>query len=322
MTVRDHRLIMVVPATPGAGKSTIAHGIFQQLRQRGAQVQWLYEEDVFEVDALWRFAGEMERGDSASLVSFREGVRVLIDRWLETPTIHITDSFLPGFFWLRHIYSREVVQDFARELWDWVAPLDPLVVYCRADARVAFERAVAQRGVAWGEGILERLRRWPVREYPGAPIRSTDDAFAFFSWLDRESRELLHDWPGETVVVDTTVTPTTEALDRVLCHLGLESHLPTDLKAPTPLAEYVGTYVPSGPSSERERVEISLKEGSLFVTLYWPEGSVLVTEENDRFRIQATNRVVQFVRGDSGRVSGFDYEISWKGKESYVRSES
>lgn len=299
----------------------MAHGIFEQLRLRGVSVNWFYEEDVFQVDALRRFAGEMERGDLMSLTSFREGAQTLIGRWMEAPAVQITDSFLPGFFWLRHIYSREVVRDFARELWELVAPLDPLIVYCQADARAAFERAVAQRGAAWGDSILDRLKHWPVTQYPRAPIRTPDDMSDFFSWLNGESRELLHDWPGGSVLVDTTVTPPAEALDLVLRHLDLELQPLPNPEAPTQLAQFAGMYVPTRTPSERDRALITLKEGLLFANLYWPVESLLIMEEGDLFRVQATNRMVRFRRDDAGRVSGFDYEISWKGKESYVKSE-
>lgn len=124
------------------------------------------------------------------------------------------------------------------------------------------------------------------------------------------------------MVVDTTATPPAEALNRVLGHLGLETQPLPALTTGTPVVEYVGIYVPSGPSSERDRVEISLKQSSLFATLYWPEGCTLLLEEDDLFRLQATNRMVRFRRDDLGRVSGFDFEMSWKGIESYVRWQS
>lgn len=321
MTAHSPRLIMVVPASPGAGKSTMAYGLFEQLRLQGVPVEWFYEEDVFQIEALWRFAGEMERGDPASLASFREGARALIDRFLDAPGIHITDSFLPGFFWLRHLYPREAVREFARELWEWVAALHPVIVYCQADPQVAFERAVRQRGVAWGEGILQRLREWTLSEYPGRPIRTTDDMYAFFSWLDSESRELLREWPGETVVVDTMVTPPAEAVERVLSHLGLASQPVPRQESPADLTVYTGVYVPAAASSERDRVVIDVRGGSLFATLYWPDGSRLIQEGLDLFRLQATNRMVRFRPDDTGRVNGFEYEISWKGTESYVRAD-
>jgi hypothetical protein len=310
---------MFVGSSPGAGKSTLSHVLYRQCVLHTIPVEWWYEEDVFQLAPLRRFADQMVCADPAAMESFEAGTQLAVHGWSDPSIVRITDSYVPGFFWLRPLYPMEDLKRFSERLWTALAPLRPLIVYCHADVEIAFRRATRQRGDAWGEGIPRHVMSWHTPQYPEAPLRSEHDVLRFWSWLDQESRSLLDRWPGDVLILETTTTSQESLAKQMLDYLELE-----ELPAALPLSieqlqSYTGVYAPADGPEQGELITIEVTDGGLFANLYWPSGSPLIAEGKDFFRLQSTSRTVQFHRNERDAVSGFTYSTILQGEKRYLR---
>lgn len=193
-------MILVTGSGPGTGKSSMSDALFRQLRLAGKSVQWIYGSDLWRVDALRRFDTEVQQYDTAAFDSLLAGVEEVVTLWRESGETWIIDSLVPGyfgFFWLLGRYPLQEIEAMGCRLWQLLEPSHPLIVYLQADAASAYERAIADRGDAWGERIARLMQSWPLPHYPPGPLCSRDDVIGFLDWADRESLRLLAGWPGE-----------------------------------------------------------------------------------------------------------------------------
>jgi hypothetical protein len=312
-------LVMFVGSSPGAGKSTLSHLLYRQCVMHTIPVEWWYEEDVFQFDDLRRFADQMVRADPAAMESFEAGTQLAVQAWSDPSIMRITDSYLPGFFWLRPLYPREDLERYSERLWTALAPLSPLIIDCHADVETAFRRATRQRGNAWGKGIPKHVMSWQMPQYPEAPLRSEQDVLRFWSWLDHESSSLLASWPGDVLTLETTTTSREALAKQMLDYLELD-----ELPAALPLSNeqlqsYTGIYVLVNGHERSDQITIKVTNGGLYANLYWPSGSSLIAEQEDFFRLQSTSRTVKFHRNGAGTVDGFAYTTTLNGEERYVR---
>jgi len=106
-------LILVTGSGPGTGKSSISDALFRQLRLAGKPVQWIYESDLFRVDALKRFNAEIQQDDAAAVDSLLAGIQELVALCRDSGETWIIDSIVPGyfgFFWLLGRYPPQEIE--------------------------------------------------------------------------------------------------------------------------------------------------------------------------------------------------------------------
>jgi len=308
---------MFTGSAPGAGKSSLSRFLAEQLTLHGIETDWLYEEDVFTFEPIHRFAAQTFGGDLRAADSFLEGTRLAMDQWRDTDIVRITDSFLPGFYWLLHLYPKNKVEALMIDVWRLVKPLQPLLVYCQADVWAAHRRAVAQRGERWDEAVTRFVSGWITPQYP-TRLKDLDDVLSFFSWLDERSLEILSGWPGEVLLLDTSHSSAEAAQALLLDHLGVQRLEPASPIPAPDLHEYAGRYDEISNPEDGEHVEVRISNGRLFATLYWPSGSTLVWQESDLFRLESTSRMVEFNRNEFGSICGLEYRF-WNGSQQYSR---
>src|SRR5947209_27595 len=308
-------LILVTGSGPGTGKSSISDALFRQLRLAGKPVQWIYESDLFRVDALKRFNAEIQQADAAALDSLLTGVQELVAVWRDSGKTWIIDSLVPGyfgFFWLLGRYPLQEIEAMGRRLWQLLEPSHSMIVYLRADSTSAYERAIADRGNEWGERIARLMQSWPLPHYPPGPLCSRGDVLGFLDWADRESRRLLAGWPGETLVVDTTDMPLERSLRTVLRRLRLPL-----LSAQSPVAIedpscYTGRYLSLDERASPPEIEIKLAVDGLRADLHWPSSYRLMPESKTRFRLEATTWDLVFDVGPEEHVGGLSIRFGWR----------
>lgn len=121
-------------------------------------------------------------------------------------------------------------------------------------------------------------------------------------------RALLDDWPGPILHLDTTTTSSEQVQAMVLDHLGISAGGVGYTVPPTVLASYTGTYVLHDKDTP-PYLHITLRNDALFVDTYWPNGTPLVAESRTCFRLQATNRRIEFAVHDQSTVHGLIYWI-------------
>jgi hypothetical protein len=195
------------------------------------------------------------------------------------------------------------------------SPLDPLIVYCSADVRAAWQRAKCQRGDAWGERLWRHIASWNTPLYPGAPMKTENDVLDFFAWLDTTAYQLVQRWPGDVVTVNT-LAPRAQVEAEILSAVGLPPVAVPQRPPPEELQQYVGSYVRDG--GDGLPVIVSLVSGTLHESLFWDSGTALDREDGDLFRVRAASATVRFLRTERGANSGLTYRHFF-GVDSYVR---
>jgi hypothetical protein len=309
------RLILVTGSGPGTGKSSMSDALFRRLRLAGKPVQWIYESDLFRVDALKRFNEEVQQDDAAALDSLLAGVTELVALWRDSGETWIVDSLVPGyfgFFWLLGRYPLQEIEVMGRRLWQLLELLHPLIVYLRADATSAYERAIADRGDEWGERMARLMQSWPLSHYPPGPMRSRADMMSFLDWADRESRRLLAGWPGEMLVVDTTDMPLDGSLRTVLSHLRLPLRLAQSRVDTGDLSRCTGRYLSLDEGASPPEIEVGLAVDDLRADLHWPSSYRLVPESGTSFRLETTTWELVFDVSPEEQIRGLSIRFGWR----------
>jgi hypothetical protein len=308
-------LILVTGSGPGTGKSSMSDALFRQLRLAGTPVHWIYESDLFRVDALRRFNGEVQQEDAAALDSLLAGVKELVALWRDSGDIWIIDSLVPGyfgFFWLLGRYPLQEIEAMGRRLWQLLEPSHPVIVYLQADPASAYERAIAGRGEEWGERIARLMQSWPLSHYQPGPLRSREDVIRFLDWADRESRRLLASWPGEILVVNTTEMPLDGSLRTVLSYLRLPLRSAQSRVDTGDLDRYTGRYLSLDEDASPPEIEVSLAVDGLWADFHWPSSHRLVSEGGTRFSLEATTSQLIFDVSPEDHVRGLSIRFGWR----------
>jgi hypothetical protein len=216
----QHRLVMFTGSTSGAGKSTLSDFLSRQLVAHGVPSRWISEEDFLRMDELSEYIRLWYGGDPGVAEALLAAARTIFIGFEERDETWVTDTQFPGFFWLLGRVSMERIERFADGMAQVLLPMHPLIVYLDADIPTAFDRAVAMRGIAWGERIIDSAKDWSLPYYPHEP-RSADDVFQFQIWVNKHVRRLFQSWPGEILTLDTTGSSMKETKNLLLRHFGL-----------------------------------------------------------------------------------------------------
>lgn len=313
-------MILVTGSGPGTGKSSMSDALFRQLRLAGKPVQWIYESDLFRVQALNHFDTEVQEYDTAAFDSLLAGVQEVGALCRASGETWIIDSIVPGyfgFFWLLGRYPLQDIEAMGRRLWHLLEPLHPLIVYLQADAASAYERAIADRGDAWGERVARRMQSFRLPHYPPAPLCSRDDVISFLDWADRESRRLLVGWPGEILVVDTTAMPLEDSLRTVLSHLHLPLRSQRAWVDAGDLDRYTGRYLSLDEDDSPPEIEVSLAADGLWADFHWPSSHRLVPEGGTRFSLEATTSQLAFEVSPEEHIRGLSIRFGWRDDASH-----
>ena len=308
----QHRLIMFAGSSPGAGKSTLSNLIFQQLTVQNLPVHWFYEEDLGHLPAFARFLHDLPLSHP-EIELFLDAVAAFVPTCVALDKIIITDSFLPGHHFFFGSYPRLTLETFNRQVYQLLQPLQPLLVYLRSDISLAYARAIRQRGVVWQERMLRRMNTWQLPLYPHTPFRNLHDVMTFDQQIDEMVLALLAQWPGHILHLDTTTTPIEQVQAAILDYLGIVAGNVAYIVPPGVLASYSGAYALQDENAQPV-LYISVRNDGLFVNTYWPNGTRLVAESPTRFRLEATNRRIEFAVHDQCTVDGLIY---WIGNTPY-----
>lgn len=176
--VMHHRLIMVAGSSPGVGKSTLSHVLFQQFMAHAMPVHWFYEEDLGQLPAFAPFLQALSTSPPQIEV-FLHAVAAFVPTCVAMDATIITDSFLPGHLFFFGSYPRPMLETFNQQVYRLLQPLHPLLIYLQSDILAAYARAIRQRGVVWQERLLGRMNTWQLPLYPHTPFRDLHDVICF-----------------------------------------------------------------------------------------------------------------------------------------------
>jgi hypothetical protein len=210
-----HRLVMF-HGPCGAGKTTLARRLWEELRGAGIASTLLPEEEIYELDALQPYSHVYERADPEDLRLLLESVRTDCDAWHASGSVWLTDTYPPAFRWLVCKYPPDRIRAYAEGLLPVLAPLNPIVVSLEADARAAWDRAVADRGQEWSDWMVEIFSKRNMPLNPRGPIHDLESLLQSFEWEQRQCRDLIARWPVQTLVIDTEHTSLDQALESLL----------------------------------------------------------------------------------------------------------
>lgn len=194
-------------------------------------------------------------------------------------------------------------------MYDILQSLHPLVVYLNSDVETALLRAVAQRGTPWLERMMQRMNTWQLALYDQKPFVHLHDVVAFDTQINQLNLALLSQWRGDSMILDTTNTPVSQLLTRLLHRMEVPEHPVQYHVDHHRLHAYVGRYVLHGASSLSKQLDVRLVNDRLVVNTYWPNGIPLVAESDTRFRLESTSRWIEFDLGHARGTPGLTYVV-------------
>ncbi len=288
----QHKLILFCGSSPGAGKSTMSRLCFQQITAQGIPARWLHEQDM--VEAFERFVPGITAGDLTPELLLQACVDLV--QWCQVEnSVFITDSYLPGFYYLYGRYSGAQIEAYSEDLYKALSSLRPLVVYLLSDVETALIRGVRQRGEQWLENITRYLNGWelPLYGQEPKPLRTVPDVIDFFTRVDRLAVPLLAKWP-DMLVLDSSKLAISQFVTTMLDRLALVEHAHEYKVESAELQRYAGTFKTTEGERVASQVEVSLVGETLFINTYWPAGTRLIPEGKGRFHLDGTNRSITF----------------------------
>lgn len=309
----EHQLILFYGSSPGAGKSTLSSRLNQQLTQHNLPVQWIYEDDVLCLDFFQPVVECVQGGGGPELVeACLVATERLVDAYVGTDTIVIADSILPYYDWLLAAnIDNEIIGEFSHRLWLLLQPMNPLIIYLQADVEKALKRAVAYRGEAWLERSIVFMNSWGSNQ--AQPLHNLDDVIAYGQQTDRTKQQLLSQWAGDILRLDSVAQPLEVCVETLLLYLDLRYSASPSLRsiALVDCANFVGHYLACDdePPGNQQTITVSKVADELRVDLYWPNGCRLVPNGNQAFQLQDTSHWVEFVepKTDASKLLRYHY---------------
>jgi hypothetical protein len=297
-----HKLIVFTGAGPGAGKSTLSAFLAQQFTAHAITTRWIYEEDT--VGAFVPFFQALRQRQLNTLDLFLDATRSLVFECQAQPSVCIVDSLLPGYGFFFGAHPLTDLTALTTELASILAPLHPLLVYVDSDVGVALNRAIAQRGSAWFERMVQRMNTWNLPLYSGKPFSDQQSVIAFDQQARQFALRLLDQWHIPKLWLTTDTTPLDQLKAQLLNYFQLDERTVqtgVDLDC---LGSYCGTYAARDGATTEPAVEIRCVAGQLVINRYWPNGTVLVAEDPREFRLENTNYRVSFEPQSNGEIKG------------------
>ncbi len=132
--------------------------------------------------------------------------KALAEECVRLSKVHFIDAFLPGYHFLFGLYPVTSISAYNVSLYENLSGLHPLMLYLKGDVRIAFRRAVEERGQEWFDEFLERIN-WHFRtgdyEHATLPMQSMQDVFVYFEEMDQLLQDMVGEWRGRHLTIDT-----------------------------------------------------------------------------------------------------------------------
>jgi len=298
----QHKLILFTGAGPGVGKSTLSAFLAQQFTAHALPTRWIYEEDT--LDAFTPFFQALREKQLNTLDLFLDAARNLVLDCQAQSSVCIVDSLLPGYGFFFGAHPLTAIAALTNQLVTILAPLHPLLVYVDGDVAVALNRAITQRGSAWFERMVQRMNSWNLPLYPDKPFSNQQSVIAFDQQARQFALRLLDHWYEPKLMLNTNDTPLDQLKAQLLGYFQLDERSIHTGVDPERLASYCGIYAARDGATTESAVEIRYVDGQLVINRYWPNGTVLVAEAHDQFRLENTNYRVIFEPQTNGIIKG------------------
>lgn len=305
--------LLLFEGAPGAGKSSLSQYVAQQLQARGQAVRWVEEHDL--LDSWFApFASALDADEAAGYVPALLGcwdhLAEQIAAGGETYVIDGAFFHCAGKMLLANHLPRARIEACYRELAALLAPLAPLVVHLTGDDERILRGELADRGAPWAAAVAADVAAYPYQRARGRT--GVEGMVRFFVESQQVLRELLEAWPQRVLSIDTTARDWGAYQRVLLAALGLESPAPEQHETPEDLNQFVGVYQSPDffPEEFRRPFSVEARGGELLLHMPFRRGFRLVPAGPAVFAIQGRPLRLEFLRDDSGRVTGAIYPFT------------
>ncbi|HEU5092424.1 MAG TPA: hypothetical protein VFU22_17180 [Roseiflexaceae bacterium] len=209
---------------------------------------------------------------------------------------------MPGYGIFFGAHPLTAIATLTNQLASILAPFHPLLVYVDSDVGVALNRAIAQRGSAWFERMVQRMNGWNLLLYTDKPFSDQQSVVAFDQQAHQFALRLLDHWHSLKFMLNTDDTELGQLKTQLLGYFQLNELAVYTGVDPDRLPSYCGTYAARDPAVTEPAVEIKCVAGQLVINRYWPNGTALVAEDVYQFRLENTNYRVIFEPQANGGI--------------------
>jgi len=300
--------VLIFEGAPGAGKSSLSQYVAERMKASGEEPVWIEEHDLNDIWFDRLFQALDEKGDAVGAAL--ECWRALLVRIDEDQKTYLLDG---AYFHtalkslLSYGYDIPAIEAYLAGLHRLFLPHEPILVHLTGDTSAILRSVIAERGALWAANLAAEIAAYP-RQHGG-----DDDEEAMIDFFVASQRELAafaQRYPFKVWTLDTTGRDWSSYQKSLADWLDLDGPGATESLAPaTDLAEYVGIYQTPEffPEAFRHPLTVELSENGLRLHTVFMRNFRLVPREADRFAIAGRPLQLDFVRDETGQISGAIY---------------
>lgn len=301
--------MIIFEGSPGAGKSSLSQYLAHRLRDGGRDPVWVEEHELNE-EWFDRFFEALDSEAGDAVAAGLECWRDLLAQVDADERTYLVDGayFHTGVkSLLAHNCSAAQIDSYLDDLHRLLAPYQPVIVHLVGDVRAIMQHAIAERGPQWAAGIAEQIADYPCQ---AGKERSVAAMIDFFVTSQAELHRLAARYPFECWTIDTTARDWPGYQQSLAQRLDLsQPEAPVPAALEMSLEEYVGVYpTPDGfPDEFRHPLEVEMGKDGLRLHTIFLRNFRLVAQQRDSFAIAARPLELEFVRDETGRLTGLIY---------------
>jgi hypothetical protein len=299
---------MIFEGAPGAGKSSLSQYVAQLLGAAGEESVWIEEH---ELNDRWfgDFFDALDSDDADPVAAALACWRDLLAQIASDRRTYLIDG---GYFHttlkslLAHNTSVERIDACVADLHALLAPHRPVLVHLGGDVAVILQHAIAERGPRWAANVAADIAGYPMQAGKGDSIDAMVD---FFTASQAELDRIAASYPFERWQIDTTARDWPAYHRDLARRLGLPYIEPSAARPELDLAAYVAVYRTPDffPDAFRHPLEVEMGADGLRLHTGFLRNFRLIAEQPDRFAIAARPHAVEFVRNETGQLTGLIY---------------
>ena len=295
--MKNTRLIFVAGMS-GAGKSTTAQRISNQLNKNGIKHIWLHEEIA---NHPIRFE-EFSYGNLQNEADMDINCDLMVKKWeklaesiLESDYVYVMEGCLYQSiirYFIDTPYPEEKITAFYDRVMKAIAPVNPILIFLRPqNVRGALQHVFPIRGDWWKDLILNGEGEGYFKRHPFEGDESIYKMWEHYQALSDIQYDRYNGWK---IKIDTTSGDWACHLKNIMALIELPYAAEKNHWTPSSWDSYIGRYS-LNKNGQTESIDIFQENGRLYCRAFWPY-MLLQPKEKDTFELASFPIEFQFIQ--------------------------
>jgi hypothetical protein len=290
--------LIFVAGMSGAGKSTTAQRISNQLNKNGVKHIWLHEEIA---DHPIR-SGEFSYGDLQNETDMDTNCDLMVKKWeklaetiLESDYVYVMEGCLYQSiirYFIDTPYPEEKITAFYDRVMKALSPVNPILIFLRPqNVRGALQNAFPIRGNWWKELILNDEGEGYFKRHP---FEGDESVYKMWEHYQALSDIQYYRYDGWKIKIDTTCGDWISPLKSIMVLIELPYAEENARWTPSSLDSYTGRYT-LNKNGQTDSIDIFHENSQLYCKAFWPY-MLLQPKEKDTFEMASFPIELHFIQ--------------------------